>query len=72
MLQMFVKSMVIFKKNNIFGEYPCVDYLHNALLFISYGNSESAYSEICHAIMKSGGELREDERKHFDKINQKY
>ena len=44
----------------------------NALLFISYGNSESAYSEICHAIMKSGGELREDERKHFDKINQKY
>lgn len=41
--------------------YPCSDYLHNALRFISEGKSQVAYDEICHAIIRSGGCLTEEE-----------
>ena len=41
--------------------YPCSDYLHNALRFISEGKPQVAYDEICHAIIRSGGCLAEEE-----------
>lgn len=44
-------------KNKIFNDYPCSDYLHNALRFISQGKTDAAYDEICHAIIRSGGKL---------------
>lgn len=43
--------------NNRISEYPCVDYLHNALLFIDRQDYHEAYDEICWAITKSGGQL---------------
>lgn len=55
--------MKLFKKNNIFNDYPCSDYLHNALHFIAQGKIDVAYDEICHAIISSGGELTEEEQK---------
>ena len=53
--------MGLFKKKNILNEYPCSDYLHNALHFLRQGKVDVAYDEICWAITKSGGELTEEE-----------
>lgn len=53
------------KLKNRYSEYPCDMFLHNALRFIQNGKSEVAYEEICWAIIKSGGELTEEERKYF-------
>ena len=49
------------KTNKQLSQYPCIDYLHNALRFIAEGKPEIAYSEICNAITKSGGELTGEE-----------
>lgn len=49
-------------KNKVFNDYPCSDYLHNALHFISQGKTDAAYDEICHAIIRSGGKLTKDEQ----------
>lgn len=48
------------------AEYPCDYLLHNALRFINDGKPQVAYSEICYAIIKSGGELYEEERNEFN------
>ena len=50
-------------------EYPCDVYLKNALSFISEGDTNSAYTEICWAIMKSGGELTDEQRKIFRELS---
>lgn len=49
-------------KNKVFNDYPCSDYLHNALHFISQGKIDAAYDEICHVIIRSGGKLTKDEQ----------
>lgn len=49
-------------KNKLLNDYPCSDYLHNALCFLREGNVDAAYDEICWAITKSGGELTEEEK----------
>lgn len=53
------------RRDNIIAEYPCIDYLHNALHFLKRGKSEVAYSEICHAIIRSGAELNSEENEEF-------
>ena len=45
--------------NQKISTYPCVDFLEN--------KTDVAYTEICYAIMKSGGELTETEKAEFDK-----
>lgn len=45
-----------FKKEKL-NEYPCDIYLKNALRLIRARDFDSAYSEICFAIIKSGGSL---------------
>ena len=52
------------KINAELKSYPCSDYLHNALRFISNGQPEVAYDEICCAIIRSGGSLTESEEKN--------
>ena len=49
-------------KNRLLNDYPCSDYLHNALRFLREGNVDAAYDEICHAIIRSGGKLTEEEQ----------
>lgn len=56
------------RKKNKLSEYPCEDYLHNALRFLANGNTDSAYTEICFAMMKAGAELREEEKRKFDQL----
>ena len=56
------------KRKNKLAEYPCEDYLHNALRFLANGNTDSAYTEICYAMMKAGAELREEEKRKFDQL----
>lgn len=56
------------KKKNKYAEYPCECYLHNALWFLEEGKTEHAYSEICHAIVKSGDSLKPDEDEKFKEI----
>ena len=58
----------ISKRNSRLKEYPCDVYLHNALAFITEGKSNVAYSEICWAICKSGGELSEAEKQHWKEV----
>lgn len=51
------------KKNNIFGKYPCNDYLNNALRFLlrnGEGDRELAIEEIVYAIRKADGYLCDD------------
>lgn len=55
------------KKTGPLSRYPCDSYLHNALQFISEGDYENAYTEICYSILKSGGSLSEKENKKFKK-----
>ena len=65
--------MGIFKKKNQCKEaslrrYPCDAYLRNALQFIENGKPDNAYTEICWAIMKSGGKLTDEEKKKFNEL----
>ena len=60
-----MRSILVFlfeNKDKVFNDYPCSDYLHNALHFISQGKIDAAYDEICHAIIRSGGKLTEEEQ----------
>ena len=50
------------KQNKKIGEYPCVDYLHNALRFIKDNKLNQAYEEICFAILKSDGILTKEDK----------
>ena len=59
--------MQIFKNHNkettnIYGTYPCVDYLNNALRYLLNEEqiNENAISEICHCIKKAQGEIYSD------------
>ena len=63
--------MKLFKNKNInrlLNDYPCADYLHNALRFLADGKWKVAYDEICHAIVRSGGCLSEDEKQFQNKL----
>ena len=53
------------KIRNRLNDYPCSDLLHNALRFIRKGSPNVAYGEICCAIIRSGGELTEEEREYL-------
>lgn len=56
------------KQNKKIGEYPCVDYLHNALRLIKDNKLNQAYEEICFAILKSDGILTKEEQGNFENI----
>ena len=62
---MKIFNPLIKKRNKVFSEYPCDVYLHNALFFITNDKPDVAYREICWAILKSGGKLREEEQAKF-------
>lgn len=49
------------KINQMLNGYPCSDFLHSALELIAYGEAKTAYGEICHAIIRSGGKLTDVE-----------
>ena len=60
----------LFKINdNKLNQYPCSVYLQNALRFITEKEYDTAYSEICWAIIKSGGKLTEEQEKTFKNIH---
>lgn len=53
---------MIFKKREAkLSKYPCDVHLSNALRFITEKEYDGAYSEICWAIKKSGGELTKEQ-----------
>lgn len=52
------------RSDEILCEYPCSYYLHNALHMLMVGDSDSAYDEVCWAIIKSGGQLRTSEENY--------
>lgn len=52
------------------SQYPCESHLKNALYFITINESSVAYSEICYAIIKSGGELSDEERRRFEIVRE--
>ena len=56
------------KKDRIFSDYPCSDYLHNALKFLMNNNPDDAYEEICNALIRSGDKLSEKEEEFFKEI----
>ena len=60
------------KKKNNFSEYWRDIYLHNALQFIKDKKYDTAYTEICWAILKSDGVITKEEEKIFKKLNEKY
>lgn len=65
--------MRIFKKKKRCSKYklrkyPCDTYLRNALYFIENEKPNDAYTEICWAIVKSGGELAGKEKKKFNEL----
>lgn len=60
------------KRNKRFSRYPCEDYLHNALKYLQDGANCDAYTEICWALIKSGAELKEDEREIFEKYQERF
>jgi hypothetical protein len=83
------KRRTIFEKmkdkriNQQLSDYPCEDYLHNALRFLKDASSTSirsvsmhyilqAYSEICWAIHKSGGQLNDDEINEWKKGDEQW
>lgn len=47
-------------KDRIFSEYPCADFLHNALHFLARNKPEVTYGEICYALLKSGNKLTDE------------
>ena len=53
-----------------YSDYPCSDYLHNALYFIQYDKSSVAYEEICHALIRSGDALTENEKLIFTTLRE--
>ena len=58
------------EQNNMFGKYPCNDYLNNALRFLlrnGEGDRELAIEEIVYAIRKADGYLCDDIK---EKINE--
>lgn len=60
----------IFKrKDKKLNQYPCNIFLQNALELITVKEYAMAYSEICWAIIKSGGKLTEEQEKIFKNIN---
>lgn len=61
---------MIFKKRKDDGlnKYPCNIYLRNALKAIKEKEYDFAYSEICWAIIKSGGKLTEEQEKHLKEL----
>lgn len=71
-IKKFFNNMKIKEKDKIFSEYPCSDYLHNALRFIMNNKADVAYEEICHALIRSGDKLSEEEEKIFKEIQDKY
>ena len=66
MLNMFKKDKKNEKFNRAIAQYPCYDYLKNALRFLRQGQSDVAYSEICCAIKRAGGELSEEDIAHWN------
>lgn len=48
--------------------YPADYFIHNSLRFIYDNNMNDAYEEVCFAILKSGGELSDEEESYFNKI----
>ena len=60
----------IFKrKDNKLNQYPCNVYLQNALRYIVNKEYGTAYTEICWAIIKSGGKLTKEQEIIFKYIN---
>ena len=53
------------RKDNKLNQYPCDVYLRKALQFIEDREYDTDYSEICCAIIKSGGKLTEEQEKIF-------
>ena len=68
----FKKSVDKLKRNKKFSQYPCEDYLHHALKYLQDGANCGAYTEICWALIKSGAELKEEERKIFEKYKERF
>lgn len=62
-------SKILKRKDNKLNQYPCNVYLQNALRFITEKKYDTAYSEICWAIIKSGAKLTKEQEKIFKKIN---
>lgn len=60
------------KSNKKFSQYPCEDYRHNSLRFLQDGANCGAYTEICWALIKSGAELNEEEKKIFEKYQNRF
>lgn len=50
--------------------YPCSEFLYNALHYIKIGDLDTAYEEVCWAIMRSGCQLREEASIIFDQIKE--
>ena len=50
------------KKKEVYGEYPCNDYLNNALRFLldEKPDTKEAISEICYCISKGNGYFCDD------------
>jgi hypothetical protein len=68
--------MKIFKKKNkckeeLLNSYPCDHYLSNALYFIERGATNIAYTEVCCAILKSGGELTDAQLKRYRELKRR-
>lgn len=59
------------QKDKVFSEYPCSDYLHNALKFLSDNEPNVAYEEICHALLRAGDKLSDKEKETFENIRNK-
>lgn len=55
-----------------YSDYPCSIYLHNALHFIQYERSDAAYSEICNALIRSGGKLTDYEKLILTAVRSKH
>ena len=68
-MRMFEKKKKCNKK--LLRKYPCDTYLKNALHFIEISKPDIAYTEICWAIVKSGGELSDSEFKKFFELRDK-
>ena len=62
-------SKIFKRKDNKLNQYPCNVYLQNALRFITEKEYDTAYTEICWVIIKSGGKLTKEQEKIFKKIN---
>ena len=66
-----VINKIFKRKDNKLNQYPCNVYLQNALYFIENKEYDIAYSEICWAIIKSGGKLTEKQENIFRDIDKR-